>query len=45
MLSIKTKQQDLLRDDKTISDSIAHFTRVCMICLIFSTASQLALIG
>ena len=29
---IKIKQQDLLRDGKNISDSIAYFTRVYMIC-------------
>ena len=41
MLLIKIKQQD----GKNIPDSIAYFTRVCMICLIFPSASQLALIG
>ena len=45
MLLIKIKQQDLLRDGKNISNSIAYFTRVYMICLIFPSASQLALIG
>ena len=45
MLLIKIKQQDLLRDCKNISDSIAYFTRVYMTCLIFPRASQLALIG
>ena len=45
MLLIKIKQQDLLRDGKNISDSIAYFTRVYMICLIFPSASQLALIS
>ena len=39
------KQQDLLLDSKDISDSIAYFTRVYMICLTFPSASQLALIG
>ena len=42
---IMIKQQDLLRDSKNISDSIAYFKRVCMICLIFPSASQLALIS
>ena len=42
---MKIKQQDLLDDGKNIFDSIACFTRVYMICLIFSSASQLALIG
>ena len=45
MLLIKIKQQDLLHDGKIISDSIAYFTRVYMICLIFPSASQLALTG
>ena len=45
MVLIKIKQQDFLRDGKNISDSIAYFTRVYMICLIFPSASQLALIG
>ena len=45
MLLIKIKQQDFLQFGKIISDSIAYFMRVYMICLIFSSASQLALIG
>ena len=45
MLQIKIRQLDLLPDGKNISDSIAYFTRVYMICLIFPSASQLALIG
>ena len=45
MLLIKIKQEDLLLDGKRISDSIAYFTGVYMICLIFSSASQLALTG
>ena len=45
MLLIKIKQQDLLRVGKDTSDSIAYFTTVYMICLIFPSASQLALIG
>ena len=45
MLLIKIKQQDLLRDRKNISDSIAYFTRAYVICLIFLGASQLAVIG
>ena len=45
MLCINIKQQDLLPDGKDISDSIAYITRKCMICLIFPSASQLALIG
>ena len=45
MLLIKIKQQDLLHDGKNISDSIAYFLRVCMISLIFASASQLALTG
>ena len=45
MLLIKIKQQDLIRDGKNISDSIAYLMRVYMICLIFASASQLALIG
>ena len=44
MLLIKTKQ-DLLRDGKKNSDSTAYLTRVYMICSIFPSASQLALIG
>ena len=39
MLLIKIKELDLLRDGKNISDSIAYFMRVHMICLIFSSAS------
>ena len=42
---MKIKQQYLLRDGKNIFDSIAYFMRVFMICLIFPSASQLALIG
>ena len=42
---IKIEQQDSLRDGKNISDSIAYFTRVYTICLIFSSASQLAYVG
>ena len=42
---IKVKQQDLLHHGKNISDSIAYFSRGCIIYLIFSSASQLALIG
>ena len=45
MFLIKIKQQDLLHDGKNISDSVAYFTRVYMICLIFPSASQLALIS
>ena len=45
MLWIKIKQQDLLHDGENISDSIAYFTGVYMICLIFPSASQLAFIG
>ena len=45
MLLIKIKQQDVLRDGKKISDSIAYFTRVYVICLIFPSSPQLALIG
>ena len=45
MLLTKTKQQDLLRDGKNISDSIAYLTRVYMICLIFPNVYQLALMG
>ena len=45
MLLIKIKQQDLLHHGKNISDSIAYFTIVYIICLIFPSASQLALIG
>ena len=33
MLFIKIKQQDLSHDGKNVSDSIAYFTRVYMICL------------
>ena len=36
MLLIKIKQQDLLPDGKNISDSIAYFTRLYMICLCLS---------
>ena len=43
MLLIKIKQQDLLRDSKYIFNSITNFTRVNMICFIYSSASQLAL--
>ena len=42
---MKIKQPDLLNDGKNISDSIAYFTRVYMICQIFPSTSQLALIG
>ena len=42
---IKIKQQNSLRDGKNISDSLAYFTRVYTICLIFPSASQLAHIG
>ena len=45
MLLIKIKQQDLLHDGKNISDSIAYFTGIYMICLTFLSVSQLALIG
>ena len=46
MLSVKIKQGHLLSDGKNVSDSIAYFTRVYnMICLIFPSTSQLALIG
>ena len=45
MLLITIKQQDLLHDGGNISDLIAYFTRVYMICLIFPNASQSALIG
>ena len=45
MLLIKIKQLDLLRDGENISHSTAYFTRVYIICLIFPTASQLALTG
>ena len=45
MILIKIKQQDLLHDGKNISDSTAYFTKVYMICLIFPSASQLALTG
>ena len=45
MLLIKIKQQDLLHDGKNTSDSIVYFTRVYMICLVFPSASRLALIG
>ena len=45
MLLIKIKEQNLLHDGKHISDSIAYFTRGYMICLLFPSASQLALIG
>ena len=38
-LSIKIKQQDSLRDGKNISDSIASFTRLYMICLTFPFTS------
>ena len=41
---VKIKQQDLLLDGKDISYSIAYFTRVYMVCLIFPSVSQLALI-
>ena len=40
MLLIKIEQQDLLRDGKNISDSIAYYTRVYMICLTFPNVSQ-----
>ena len=40
MLNIKLSNCD----GKNISDSIAYFTRAYMICLIFPSASQLALI-
>ena len=42
---MKIKQQDLLHDSKNIYDSISYYTRVYMICLIFPSASQLALTG
>ena len=45
MLLIKIKRQGLLHYRKNISDSIAYLTRVYMICLIFPSASQLALTG
>ena len=45
MLLINIKQHDQFHDGKSISDSIAYFTRVYMICLIFPSASQLALIS
>ena len=45
MFLIKIKQQDLLHDGKNISDSVAYFTIVYMICSIFPSTSQLALIG
>ena len=40
MLFVKIKQQDLLYDIKNISDSIAYFTRVYVIYIIFPRASQ-----
>ena len=40
MLFVKIKQQDLLYDNKIISDSIAYFMRVYVIYIIFSRASQ-----
>ena len=45
MLLIKIKQQDSLHYGKNLSDSIAYFTRVDMICLLFLNASKLVLIG
>ena len=43
MLLIKIKQQDLLHDGKAFLIQLL-ILRECMICLIFPSASQLALI-
>ena len=40
MLFVKIKQQDLLYHIKNISDSVAYFMRVYVICTIFPSASQ-----
>ena len=40
MIFVKIKHQDLLHDIKDISDSIAYFTRVYVIHIIFPRASQ-----
>ena len=37
---VKIKQQDLLYDNKIISDSIAYFTRIYVIYIIFPRTSQ-----
>ena len=40
MFLVKVKQQDLLYHIKNISDSVAYFMRVYVICTIFPSASQ-----
>ena len=46
MLSVKIKQQDLLPDSKSISDSIPYLGLLRTTeCLIFPSAFQLARIG
>ena len=44
MVLIKIEPQDLLHDGKSISDSIAYFGRVYMICLLFPSTFQLSLV-